>query len=76
MPPLMGSEDFSVYQEVIPGYFYFLGMKNESKKKPASVHSSFFEVNEDILPFGAAMHASLVANYLNEIQDEKHHDEL
>lgn len=78
MLPLMGSEDFSVYQEVIPGYFYFLGMKNESNKNPASVHSPFFEVNEDILPFGAAMHASLVANYLTEIQklDEKHHDEL
>ncbi|PWA91338.1 IAA-amino acid hydrolase ILR1-like protein [Artemisia annua] len=78
MLPLMGSEDFSVYQEVIPGYFYFLGMKNKSNKNPASVHSPFFEVNEDILPFGAAMHASLVANYLTEIQklDEKHHDEL
>ncbi|KAK9060503.1 hypothetical protein SSX86_021207 [Deinandra increscens subsp. villosa] len=82
MLPLMGSEDFSVYQEVIPGYFYFLGMKSESNKKPASVHSPFFEVNEDILPFGAAMHASLVANYFAEIQDsetqlnDKHHDEL
>ncbi|XP_071715725.1 IAA-amino acid hydrolase ILR1-like 4 [Rutidosis leptorrhynchoides] len=80
MLPLMGSEDFSVYQEVIPGYFYFLGMMNESNKKPASVHSPFFEINEDILPFGAAMHASLVSNYLNEIQqsslDEEHNDEL
>ncbi|KAK1416870.1 hypothetical protein QVD17_25987 [Tagetes erecta] len=82
MLPLMGSEDFSVYQEVIPGYFYFLGMKTESNKKPTSVHSPFFEINEDILPFGAAMHASLVANYLTEIQDsetqlnEKHHNEL
>jgi len=82
MLPLMGSEDFSVYQEVIPGYFYFLGMKAESNKNPASVHSPFFEINEDILPFGAAMHASLVANYLTEIQDsenqsnEKRHDEL
>ncbi|XP_071692003.1 IAA-amino acid hydrolase ILR1-like 4 isoform X1 [Rutidosis leptorrhynchoides] len=80
MLPLMGSEDFSVYQEVIPGYFYFLGMMNESNTKPAFAHSPFFEINEDILPFGAAMHASLVANYLNEIQqsqlDEKHHDEL
>ncbi|KAJ0488527.1 putative peptidase M20, bacterial exopeptidase dimerization domain-containing protein [Helianthus annuus] len=81
MLPLMGSEDFSVYQEVIPGYFYFLGMKAESNKKPASVHSPFFEVNEDILPFGAAMHASLVVNYLTELQgsetrSEKHHDEL
>ncbi|XP_076927443.1 IAA-amino acid hydrolase ILR1-like 4 [Bidens hawaiensis] len=82
MLPLMGSEDFSVYQEVIPGYFYFLGMKAESNKKPASVHSPVFEVNEDILPYGAAMHASLVVNYLAKIQvsetqsKEKRHDEL
>lgn len=82
MLPLMGSEDFSVYQEVIPGYFYFLGMKAESNSKPASVHSPFFEINEDVFPFGAAMHASLVANYLTNIQDsethlnKKHHDEL
>ncbi|KVH92986.1 Amidohydrolase [Cynara cardunculus var. scolymus] len=82
MLPLMGSEDFSVYQEVLPGYFYFLGMKNESNQKPASVHSPFFKINEDILPFGAAMHASLVVSYLNQIQspetqmDTEHHDEL
>ncbi|XP_076888054.1 IAA-amino acid hydrolase ILR1-like 4 [Bidens hawaiensis] len=80
--PLMGSDDFSVYQEVIPGYFYFLGMKAESNKKPVSVHSPFFEVNEDILPYGAAMHASLVTNYLTKIQvsetqsKEKRRDEL
>ncbi|KAI3525010.1 hypothetical protein L1887_03681 [Cichorium endivia] len=76
MLPLMGSEDFSVYQEVMPGYFYFLGMKSESNKKPVSVHSPFFEINEDILPFGAAMHASLVFNYLIEIQSSEIHDEL
>ncbi|KAI3789765.1 hypothetical protein L2E82_02569 [Cichorium intybus] len=76
MLPLMGSEDFSVYQEVMPGYFYFLGMKSESNKKPVSVHSPFFEINEDILPFGAAMHASLVFNYLTEIQSSETHDEL
>ncbi|MCH91377.1 IAA-amino acid hydrolase ILR1-like 4-like, partial [Trifolium medium] len=28
MSPFMGAEDFSFYQEVIPGYFFFLGMKN------------------------------------------------
>ncbi|CAH1425488.1 IAA-amino acid hydrolase ILR1-like 4 [Lactuca sativa] len=76
MLPLMGSEDFSCYQEVIPGYFYFLGMKSESNKNPVSVHSPFFEINEDILPFGAAMHASLVANYLIDVQTSETHDEL
>ncbi|KAM7471802.1 hypothetical protein LguiA_009985 [Lonicera macranthoides] len=74
MQPLMGSEDFSIYQEVIPGYFFFLGMKNETNGKPASVHSPYFKLNEDALPFGAALHASLAARYINVlgIQPETH----
>ncbi|XP_059651736.1 IAA-amino acid hydrolase ILR1-like 4 [Cornus florida] len=82
MPSLMGSEDFSFYQEVIPGYFSFLGMKNETKGKLASPHSPYFKINEESLPYGAALHASLAARYLLEFRpetpsvNEKHHDEL
>lgn len=82
MQPLMGSEDFAFYQEEIPGYFYFLGMKNETKGKLASPHSPHFQINEDALPFGAALHALLAARYLHEIQPEtpllngERHDEL
>lgn len=70
MQPLMGSEDFSVYQEAIPGYFYMLGMKNETKGKFPSPHSPYFEINEDAFPYGAALHASLAARYLLEIQSK------
>ncbi|XP_059651739.1 IAA-amino acid hydrolase ILR1-like 4 [Cornus florida] len=82
MQPFMGSEDFSFYQEVIPGYFSFLGMKNETKGKTASLHSPYFKINEESLPYGAALHASLAARYFLEFQpetplmNEKHHDEL
>ncbi|CAL5443857.1 unnamed protein product [Camellia sinensis] len=83
MQPLMGSEDFSFYQEVIPGYFFFLGMNNETNGKLASVHSPYFKINEDSLPYGAALHASLASSYLLELQprttipiSEEHHDEL
>ncbi|XP_072055584.1 IAA-amino acid hydrolase ILR1-like 4 isoform X4 [Arachis hypogaea] len=80
--PLMGSEDFSFYQQVIPGYFFLLGMENTAVEHLESPHSPHFKVNEDALPYGAALHASLAANYLLKIhQDlpvvkEKHHDEL
>ncbi|GFY97133.1 peptidase M20/M25/M40 family protein [Actinidia rufa] len=67
MQPLMGSEDFSFYQEVIPGYFFFLGMMDETKGKLASVHSPFFKINEDALPYGAALHASLATGYFLEL---------
>ncbi|KAL5755812.1 hypothetical protein ACOSP7_020248 [Xanthoceras sorbifolium] len=82
MNPLMGSEDFSFYQEVMPGYFFFLGMQNETLAKLESVHSPYFQVNEDILPYGAALHASLALRYLLEFQpkvslpEQNHHDEL
>lgn len=82
MQPLMGSEDFSFYQEEMPGYFFFLGMKDEALGRLPSVHSPHFKINEDALPYGAALHASLAATYLLEIQPQpssregKHHDEL
>ncbi|KAF7135487.1 hypothetical protein RHSIM_Rhsim08G0230400 [Rhododendron simsii] len=82
MPPMMGSEDFAFYQEVIPGYFFFLGMKSETNEKPASVHSPYFKINEDSLPYGSALHASLATAYLLDHQlrttllSGNHHDEL
>ncbi|OAY36553.1 IAA-amino acid hydrolase ILR1-like 4 [Manihot esculenta] len=82
MAPVMGSEDFAFYQEVIPGYFFFIGMQNETRKQLQSPHSPLFEINEDVLPYGAALHASLAVNYLLEFQrevplpEEKRHDEL
>lgn len=79
---MMGSEDFAFYQEVIPGYFFFLGMKSETNEKPASVHSPYFKINEDSLPYGSALHASLATAYLLDHQSRttllsgNHHDEL
>ncbi|KAJ4959155.1 hypothetical protein NE237_026266 [Protea cynaroides] len=80
--PLMGAEDFSLFTEIIPGYYFFLGMKNETRAPLASNHSPYFTVNEDALPYGAALHASLVTTYLLELQPKfqlaegKVHDEL
>ncbi|GAV80275.1 Peptidase_M20 domain-containing protein/M20_dimer domain-containing protein [Cephalotus follicularis] len=82
MNPVMGSEDFAFYQEVVPGYFFFLGMQNETRKQLKSVHSPYFEINEDMLPYGAALHASLAVRYLLDFQPKDHlpegkyHDEL
>lgn len=58
----MGSEDFSFYQEVVPGYFYYLGMYNQTPLERG--HSPFYTLNEDVLPYGAALHASLATTYL------------
>ncbi|CAK8535880.1 unnamed protein product [Lathyrus sativus] len=79
---IMGSEDFALYQEAFPGYIYFLGMEDVSVEHLAMAHSPYYKVNEDSLPYGAALHASLAVNYLAKLHqgvaavEEKYHDEL
>ncbi|XLU69721.1 IAA-amino acid hydrolase ILR1-like 4 isoform X1 [Arachis hypogaea] len=81
MQPVTVSEDFSFYQEALPGYFFMLGMKSHSGEPLATLHSPHFTVNEDALPYGAALHASLATTYLlnhdgaNKVGG-KYHDEL
>ncbi|KAI5422740.1 variant 2, IAA-amino acid hydrolase ILR1-like 1 [Lathyrus oleraceus] len=80
--PSMAAEDFSFYQEVMPGYWFWLGVKNASHKRLESLHSPYLEINEDGLPYGAALHASLASSYLLKHQQDvlgierKYHDEL
>ncbi|KAL2337999.1 hypothetical protein Fmac_012445 [Flemingia macrophylla] len=82
MQPSMGAEDFSFYQEVIPGYFFMLGMQNPTLEKLEQLHSPYFKINEDVLPYGAALHASLAVSYLLKHPQDlpsaegKYHDEL
>lgn len=82
MQPLMGAEDFSFFAEAIPGYLYHLGMNDKTKGRFEIWHSPNFTVNEDVLPYGAALHASMATRYLLENQPkttslkESHHDEL
>ncbi|KAI9109491.1 hypothetical protein K1719_019545 [Acacia pycnantha] len=68
--PMTGAEDFSFYQEVIPGYFFFLGMEDASLGPLEHLHSANFRVNEDALPYGAALHASLATSYLLKFQQD------
>ncbi|KAK7261744.1 hypothetical protein RIF29_28063 [Crotalaria pallida] len=82
MQPLMASEDFAFYQEVIPGYFFTVGMENASVERLESAHSPYYKVNEDVFPYGAALHASLASNYLLKLHEGvpvvegKYNDEL
>ncbi|CAN6928846.1 hypothetical protein Bca4012_098752 [Brassica carinata] len=68
MQPLMGSEDFSFYQQAMPGHFSFVGMQNEAHSPMASPHSPYFEVNEELLPYGASLHASMATRYLLDLK--------
>ncbi|KAK7285590.1 hypothetical protein RJT34_20366 [Clitoria ternatea] len=69
IPQTTGSEDFSFYQEVLPGHFSFLGVGTLGEPF-YPVHSPYFTLNEDALPYGAALHVSLATSYLLKLQQE------
>jgi amidohydrolase len=65
-PPLTPSEDFSFFQEKIPGLYFFLGVNAEgvAAGEAATNHSPLFYINEDALPLGVEALSSLVLDYL------------
>ncbi|CAL4954863.1 unnamed protein product [Urochloa decumbens] len=83
MEPCMGSEDFAAFAEAVPAsHFYFVGIGNEGAGAVHAAHSPHFVVDDDALPYGAAMHANLAAGYLRRRaasggqHGDSHHDEL
>jgi amidohydrolase len=66
--PLMGSEDFSFYLQKVPGTFAFLGVENKEKGIIYPHHHPKFNIDEDILPLGTALHVSVAMEYLREQQ--------
>lgn len=58
---LFGSEDFSSYQEKIPGSFLFVGCGNEEKGAVWNVHNPHFRIDEAALAVGVKAHIALVS---------------
>ncbi len=52
MQPIMGGEDFSAYQQKIPGAFIFIGAKNEEKGINYPHHHPKFDIDEKSLKMG------------------------
>ena len=63
MPRVMGSEDFAYFMDVVPGIFGFLGSRDAEHQ--ASNHNDCYDVPEEVLKRGAAMHAQFAADYLS-----------
>lgn len=55
----MGAEDFGFYTQVIPGCFFRLGVRNESKGIIHQVHTPKFDIDESAIEIGAGMMAYL-----------------
>ncbi|WP_299223486.1 amidohydrolase [uncultured Aquimarina sp.] len=60
-----GGEDFSYFQEVVPGFYFFLGGKSPDTKKAASHHTPDFYIDESGLVLGVKVMSQLTLDYLN-----------
>jgi amidohydrolase len=57
IPPIMGSEDFSYFAQVVPACFYFLGAGDAAHQFPN--HHPAFDIDEDAMATGIAAHVAL-----------------
>lgn len=61
---IMVSEDFSYYQEKIPGVFFLLGCGNPAKGTDHPHHSPYFNVDDEALSTGVELLAAFAVNFL------------
>lgn len=62
--PVMGGEDFAHYARKVPGFYVFLGVRNESIGAVHAVHTPQFTLDEAALPLGVRTLALLAIDYL------------
>ncbi|HSO19811.1 MAG TPA: amidohydrolase [Desulfosarcina sp.] len=67
----IASEDFSEFSERVPGVFMFLGAGSERKGTTRSHHNPRFDIDEDVLTDGVAMHVHGALNYFNAMGESK-----
>jgi len=62
--PMFGSEDFSAYQEKIPGCFLFVGSGNPQINANYMVHNPLFKLDEAMLAIGVRLHVGFIREVL------------
>ena len=62
--PFLGGEDFAFFLQRAPGSFFQLGIRNEEKGTIQPIHTHLFDIDEDALVVGSAMHAKLALDFL------------
>jgi metal-dependent amidase/aminoacylase/carboxypeptidase family protein len=63
--PQMGAEDFACFAEKVPGFYFLLGVRNESRGITEMLHTPEFDVDESCLALGVQALSQLVVGYLN-----------
>ena len=62
--PIMAGEDFSAYQQVVPGTFFVVGARNDAIGASYPHHHSRFAIDESALRNGIAVLTRTVLDYL------------
>jgi len=62
----MGVEDFAYFLQNVSGSFFKVGVKNKEKGIVQPLHSSLFDIDEDVLPIATAMHTQIALKILTE----------
>ena len=62
--PFMPAEDFSAYQKIVPGFYYFLGVGNRAKGITSGWHTPTFDADEESLVVGVKVMSNVLLDYL------------
>jgi amidohydrolase len=66
VPPGMGAEDMSYLINAASGAFYRLGVRNEARGITYGHHHPRFDIDEEALATGVAMHAAVALRFLQD----------
>ena len=66
LPKLMGSEDMPYYFKHAKGVYALLGYKNIEKDTIYFPHNEKFNIDEDYLKYGTALHVQFALDFLND----------
>jgi amidohydrolase len=65
MKATTGGEDFSYYQEIVPGFYFFLGGMTPGNTNPYAHHTPDFKIDESGLLLGVKTLTQMTFDYLN-----------
>ncbi|MDQ3818444.1 MAG: M20 family metallopeptidase, partial [Acidobacteriota bacterium] len=63
--PFMPAEDFSYFQKISPGFYYFLGVGNRARGINAAWHTADFDIDEESLVVGVKVMSNVLLDYLD-----------
>jgi amidohydrolase len=65
LPRYMGSEDMPYYFQHAKGVYAFMGYRNEEKEAIYFPHHEKFNIDEDYMKYGTALHVQFTLDFLN-----------